>query len=116
MAQFCVKGHRFCKKNRRRIKVASTNMGRMEIPETTQVYLPQRHLDAPVAPVARGPWIQADAHQRPPLVGRQPFPLQAFFVVVCTELERSILVTGVCNDRLKLDHCFFGTKIIFFCF
>eukprot|EP00435_Cladocopium_sp_Y103_P015550 s4352_g3.t2 len=50
------------------------------------VYLPQRHLDAPVAPVApiapiapvaRGPWIQADAHQRPPLVGRQPFPLQA---------------------------------------
>ena len=54
-------------------------MGRMEIPETTQVYLPQRHLDAPVAPVARGPWIQADAHQRPPLVGRQPLSTAGLF-------------------------------------
>ena len=85
-------------------------MGRLEIPKLTQVYLPQRHLDAPVAPVApvaRGPWIQPDAHQRPPLVGWQPFPLQASFCCLYRmELEQSTEVTEVCNYRLKFEHCF----------
>ena len=84
-------------------------MSRLEIPETTQVYLPQRHVDAPgapgapVAPVARGPWIQSVANQTPPLVGRQPFPLQASLCCVYRmELEQS---TEVCNNRLKIEHC-----------
>ena len=82
-------------------------MSRLEIPETTQVYLPQRHVDAPgapVAPVARGPWIQSAANQSPSLVGRQPFPLQASLCCLYRmELEQS---TEVCSNGLKIEHCF----------